>query len=106
MPVEVKIREVAPEIYQVYLPLPMRPSIVNVYLIRSGWEWALIDTGMQSAESMAAFTAALATVGCPPIAIRQLLATLNTQVQRWRLGDGRDHLSGDCVLPVHPPPLR
>ena len=72
---EAKIREVAPEVYQVYLPLPMRPSIVNVYLLKSGWEWALIDTGMQSAESMAALTAALATVGCPPVAIRKLLAT-------------------------------
>jgi hypothetical protein len=30
---EAKIREVAPEVYQVYLPLPMRPSIVNVYLL-------------------------------------------------------------------------
>jgi len=27
-----KVREVAPGIYQIYLPLPMRPSIVNVYL--------------------------------------------------------------------------
>ena len=72
---EAKIRKVAPEVYQIYLPLPMRPSIVNVYLLRSNWEWALIDTGMQSAESMAALTAALSTVGCPPIAIRKLLAT-------------------------------
>ena len=38
---EAKIREVAPEVYQVYLPLPMRPSIVNVYLLRSSWEWVL-----------------------------------------------------------------
>jgi glyoxylase-like metal-dependent hydrolase (beta-lactamase superfamily II) len=72
---ESKVREVAPGIYQIYLPLPMRPSIVNVYLVRGGDEWALIDTGMHTEESMATFKAALAEVGCPPSAVRKLVCT-------------------------------
>ncbi len=72
---EAKIREVAPEIYQIYLPLPTRPSIVNVYLVKSGEEWALIDTGMGSEDSIATFKAALAAVNCPFTAIRKLIST-------------------------------
>jgi glyoxylase-like metal-dependent hydrolase (beta-lactamase superfamily II) len=48
---------------------------VNVYLLRSGDEWALFDTGLSSEESLAAFQAALDEVGCPPTAIRKLIAT-------------------------------
>ena len=70
-----KIREVATGIYQLYLPLPMRPSIVNVYLVRSGDEWALIDTGMHSEESIATLKSCLQEVGCPPTAIRKLIGT-------------------------------
>ena len=72
---ESKIREVASGIYQIYLPLPTRPSIVNIYLVRGGDEWALIDTGMHSQDSIATFKAALADVGCPLSAVRQLICT-------------------------------
>jgi len=72
---EAKIREVASGIYQIYLPLPMRPSIVNVYLVRGGDEWALIDTGMHSEDSIATLKEALAEVGCPPSAVRKLVCT-------------------------------
>jgi glyoxylase-like metal-dependent hydrolase (beta-lactamase superfamily II) len=33
-----------------HLPLPMRPTIVNVFLVQDGDEWVLIDTGMGSQE--------------------------------------------------------
>lgn len=72
---ETKVREVAREIYQLYLPLPMRPSIVNVYLVKGGDEWALIDTGMNSPDSLSAFHAALQTVGCPLTSVRKLLSS-------------------------------
>jgi glyoxylase-like metal-dependent hydrolase (beta-lactamase superfamily II) len=98
MPVEAKIREVAPEVYQIYLPLPMRPNIVNVYLIRSGWEWALVDTGMQSAESMAALTETLVTVGCPPVAIRQLLATHHHPDHFGASGAYKEFIGGEVYL--------
>src|SRR5215470_14765873 len=72
---ESKIREVAAGIYQIYLPLPMRPSIVNVYLVHDRDEWALIDTGMNSEESIATLKASLQEVGCPLTAVRKLIST-------------------------------
>lgn len=70
-----KPHEVADGVVEVFLPLPMRPSIVNVWLVRAGAEWTLIDTGMNTAESDAAFQAALAELGIAPAAIRRLVAT-------------------------------
>ncbi|MGH7820645.1 MAG: MBL fold metallo-hydrolase [Candidatus Binatia bacterium] len=72
---DVKVREVLPGIHLVHLPLPMRPTIVNVYLIDGGDEWALVDTGMRTDESLSAFSAALDTVGCRPEQIRKILCT-------------------------------
>ena len=72
---EAKIREVASGVYQLFLPLPMRPSIVNVYLVTDGDEWALIDTGMHTEESIGTLKSALAEVGCQPSAIRKLIST-------------------------------
>src|SRR2546426_7330169 len=70
-----KAREIVDGVVQVYLPLPMRPSIVNVYLVRAGATWTLIDTGMNTDESVAAFRGALAEVGIAPESIVRLLGT-------------------------------
>jgi len=72
---EAKVREVLPGIFLLHLPLPMRPSIVNVYLLRSRDEWALVDTGVHTPDSVAAFESALREVGCPPDRIRKLVCT-------------------------------
>ena len=72
---ETKIRKVAAGVYQLFLPLPMRPSIVNVYLVRDDDEWALIDTGMHTEDSIATLKSALAEVGCQPASIRTLIST-------------------------------
>ncbi len=53
----------------------MKPTIVNVYLIDGGSEWALIDTGMSTPESRAAFRAALDQVGCRPEQIGKIVCT-------------------------------
>jgi glyoxylase-like metal-dependent hydrolase (beta-lactamase superfamily II) len=53
----------------------MRPSIVNVWLVDGGTEWALIDTGMNTPESHAAFREALDTLGLAPTAIRKIVCT-------------------------------
>jgi glyoxylase-like metal-dependent hydrolase (beta-lactamase superfamily II) len=74
-PTDVKTREVLPGFHLVYLPLPMRPTIVNVYLVNGGSEWALIDTGMSTPDSMDAFRAALEAVGCLPQAIKKIICT-------------------------------
>lgn len=72
---EGKVREVVPGVFLVHLPLPMKPSIVNVFLLDGGDEWALVDTGMNSGDSIAAFRAALETVGCRPEQIRKIICT-------------------------------
>lgn len=72
---DAKIREVWPGIFLIHLPLPMRPTIVNVFLLHSGDEWALIDTGVNSTDSIQTFEAALRTVGCPPARIKNVICT-------------------------------
>jgi glyoxylase-like metal-dependent hydrolase (beta-lactamase superfamily II) len=70
-----KTREVADGVVQVFLPLPMRPTIVNVYLVRAGDTWTLVDTGMNTEQSVAAFRGALAEVGIEPTHLTRLIAT-------------------------------
>lgn len=72
----VKSREIAPGVIEVFLPLPSKPTIVNVYLLDcGGGEWALVDTGVASAASREAFAAVLRERGIAPEAIRHVLAT-------------------------------
>ena len=72
---DIKVREVLPGFHLLYLPLPMRPTIVNVYLVNGGSEWGLIDTGMNTSDSLSAFRAALDLVGCRPEWIRKIVGT-------------------------------
>ena len=75
MSADAKIREVLPGIHLLHLPLPMKPTIVNVYLVDGGDEWALVDTGMSSADSIATFHDALAQLGVSPQRIRKIICT-------------------------------
>lgn len=71
-----KSREIAPGVLEVFLPLPSKPTIVNVYLLDcGGGEWALVDTGVASTASREAFAAVLRARGIAPDAIRHVLAT-------------------------------
>jgi glyoxylase-like metal-dependent hydrolase (beta-lactamase superfamily II) len=72
---DAKVREVADGVAEVFLPLPMRPTIVNVYLVRGEGGWTLIDTGMHTRDSAAAFRAALAEAGIAPAAIDRIVST-------------------------------
>jgi len=72
---ERKVREVWPGIFLIPLPLPMRPTIVNAYLLHSRDEWALVDTGINSSDSIATLDAALKRVGCPPDKISKVICT-------------------------------
>ena len=72
---DAKVREVASGVFVVHLPLPTRPTIVNVTLLRGGQEWALVDTGVNSAESRTAFEAAMQQVGCAPERLRTIICT-------------------------------
>lgn len=71
-----KVRTVAPGVLEVFLPLPSKPSIINVFLIDCGrGEWALVDTGVALEDSRQAFAGALATQDIAPEAVTTLLGT-------------------------------
>ena len=70
-----KIVEVHPGIYEIFLPLPMRPTIINVYLVDCHGAWALVDTGMNSPESIATLEGAFAQVGIKIENLDTLIAT-------------------------------
>lgn len=75
-PEAAKVRAVADGVIEVFLPLPSKPSIINVFLIDCGdGEWALVDTGVALEESRSAFDGALASKGIDPSAVTTLLGT-------------------------------
>ncbi len=70
-----KTREVAPGVFEVFLPLPSKPTIINVWLVDCGGPWALVDTGVALQASRDAFAGALASLGIAPSQVTHLLAT-------------------------------
>lgn len=72
---EPKVRELHPGVFLLHLPLPMKPTIVNVYLVRGDGEWALIDTGMNTDDSKRTLREVLASLGAEPRQIRKILCT-------------------------------
>lgn len=72
---EAKYRQVQPGVYLLHLPLPMKPTIVNTYLVRGGDEWALIDTGMNTDDSKNTMQAIFQSIGVEPRSIRKLICT-------------------------------
>ncbi len=95
-----KTREVADGVVQVCLPLPMRPSIINVWLVRGGDGWTLIDTGMHTGDSTAAMRAALDTVGIAPTDVRRIVCTHHHIDHYGTSGPYRDLM--EAAVYLHP----
>jgi len=72
---DAKVREILPGIFVVHLPLPMRPTIVNVTILHSRDEWALVDTGIRTPENIATFQEVLKQIGCRPEQISKIICT-------------------------------
>ena len=70
-----KTRVLADGVVQVFLPLPFKPTIVNVYLVRAGDTWTLVDTGMHTGDSRRAMDAALAEHGIAPTDVTRIVCT-------------------------------
>ncbi len=66
---------ITPDIVQVQLPLPFALRIVNVYLIRDGGGWAVVDTGLHTDEGEAAWRAAFDTLAITPGDLTQIVVT-------------------------------
>ncbi len=95
-----KTIEVADGVVQVCLPLPMRPTIVNVWLVRGGDGWTLIDTGMHTGDSTSAMRAALDTIGIAPTDVRRIVCTHHHIDHYGTSGPFRELMHADVYL--HP----
>jgi glyoxylase-like metal-dependent hydrolase (beta-lactamase superfamily II) len=67
--------QVADGIYRLELPMPFELRHVNVYLVRDGGGFTLIDTGLQTDESRQTLEAKLAELQVPLERIRRILIT-------------------------------
>jgi glyoxylase-like metal-dependent hydrolase (beta-lactamase superfamily II) len=67
--------EVAPGVIRVVLPMPFELKQVNVYLLRDGSGYTLIDTGLQTDESRLALKAGLLEANIPLERISRILIT-------------------------------
>src|ERR1700722_16655586 len=47
--------EVAPDVHWLRMPLPVALNHINLWALKDGDGWALVDTGMQTTETLAAW---------------------------------------------------
>lgn len=67
--------EIAPDVYQVRLPLPFALNIVNCYLLRDGGGWTIVDTGLNIPPARAAWRATFEALGIAPGDINRIIVT-------------------------------
>ena len=68
-------REVAPEIYQVRLPLPFALNHVNCYLLRDPDGWTVVDAGLNRPEIRAQWQAVFSELGIASGQVRRIVLT-------------------------------
>lgn len=66
---------VAPDIYQVQIPLPFALRIVNCYLLPGPNGWTVVDTGLNTAKARATWQQVFATLPLRPREIEQIVLT-------------------------------
>ena len=69
------LRELAPGIHELRLPIPFEDGHVNSFLFSDGRTVDLLDCGMNSEESLGLIRAAVAEVGGPGAKVRRLVVT-------------------------------
>lgn len=84
-------------VFQIQLPMPMSPNIINVYLIHRGAEWVLIDTGLDTEDSLTTFKKSLQDIGCRPTEITRILCT-HHHPDHFGASDQLKRLSGAELL--------
>lgn len=77
-----KVREVAPGVLWARLPLPFQLDHVNLYLLADGEGWMVIDTGLKTPASIAAWKALLSG----PLAGRPIRRVLCTHMHPDHIG--------------------
>jgi len=70
------VKEVFPDLFQLRIPLPI-PALkhLNAYLIRTGDQYVLIDTGMGTDEAFKELSRQLAEIGVKPENLKEILVT-------------------------------
>ena len=86
-----KVVEVHPGIFEIFLPLPMRPTIINVYLVDCHGAWVLIDTGMNTTDSVQTLSDAFAQVGIKFADLSAIIATHHHIDHFGASGEIREH---------------
>jgi glyoxylase-like metal-dependent hydrolase (beta-lactamase superfamily II) len=67
--------QLAPDLWRIKLPLPFRLREVNIYLLRGRQGYTLIDAGIDTPDSQAAFNTALASLGVRDADIERVYVT-------------------------------
>ncbi len=90
------VKEIAPSIYQVLLPLPFALRIVNCYLIRDTEGWTIIDTGLHIPEGPQTWLQAFNDLNIRPGTLQRIILThyhpdhygLSGWLQSWHAEQG------------------
>ena len=69
------LRQIAPRIYALRLPLPFALNHVNCYLLEDAGGWTIVDAGINSAEARAVWHTAWAELGIEPRRIQRIVLT-------------------------------
>lgn len=69
------VTRILPDLYQVQLPLPFALRMVNCYLLQGERGWTILDTGLNTPDSRAAWEAALAALAIRPGDVEQIVVS-------------------------------
>jgi glyoxylase-like metal-dependent hydrolase (beta-lactamase superfamily II) len=67
VPVAGTSKEIAPGVWWIRMPLPFRLDHINVWAIKEGDGWALVDTGIWSSDTAEAWRQLFSTTLCGPV---------------------------------------
>jgi len=90
--------EVLPGIFRLELPMPFELRHVNVYLLRDGETFTLIDTGLQTEESRQALNEKLAALKVPVDRIKRILITHIHPDHFGLAGELRERAEAELVI--------
>ncbi len=90
------VSPVAPDIYQVRIPIPFPLRNVQCYMVREADGWTMIDTGLNHATSLEGWEHAFGVLQTGPRDIRQILLT-HAHPDHYGLAGHFQNLSGAPV---------